>query len=335
MGFQAKSSFIAGVMFVLVGCGDPNGPAPSASATPSESLVNARNYTVDGSANQGDNALAAPISPAPGEFQTRTKGAAEDTKVPDASKPATEGRKIIYNARIELVTEDLNPLEATLTKLIAAQKAYVADSERRGSAGSTRMGIWKVRVPVDGYDAFVRGVVALGELVSMKADSQDVSEEFFDLDARQTAKKVEEARLLKHLTDSTGKLEEILAVERELSRVRSEIERMQGRLRLLGNLSALATVTITVSEIKGYVPPQAPTLGTRLSRTFAASLEALQHFGEAVLIAIVAIAPWLPLIAVAVGVMYLIGRRLAARELPAAAQVEAVERFLPPPPLRP
>ena len=85
-----------------------------------------------------------------------------------------------------------------------------------------------------------------------------MSEEYFDLDARQAAKKVEETRLLKHLADSTGKLDEILAVERELSRVRSEIERMQGRLRALSNLTTLATVTINVSEIKDYVPPRAP-----------------------------------------------------------------------------
>ena len=66
----------------------------------------------------------------------------------------------------------------------------------------------------------------------------------------------------------------------ELSRVRSEIERMQGRLRALSNLTSLATVTVTASEIKGYVPPQAPTLATRISRTFAASLETLQQVGE-------------------------------------------------------
>jgi hypothetical protein len=200
--------------------------------------------------------------------------------------------------------------------LIAAQKAYVADSDRTGLAGSTRRGSWKVRVPVDGYDVFVKSVVALGELVTLKADSQDVSEEYFDLDARQKAKKVEEERLLKHLTESTGKLDEILAVERELSRVRSEIERMQGRLRALANLTTLATVTITASEIKGYIPPQAPNLGTRISRTFAASLDSLRQFGETVLIAFVAIVPWLPLVALGVGVVYWISRQATVRISP-------------------
>ena len=226
---------------------------------------------------------------------------------------ATAGRKIIYNARIDLVTEDLSGLESKLTALIATAKAYVADSDRTGKAGVSLRGSWKVRVPVEAYDAFVKGATGLGELVSLKADSQDVSEEYYDLDARQAAKKVEEDRLLKHLTESTGKLEDILAVERELSRVRTEIERMQGRLRALANWTTLATVTISAGEIKGYVPPQAPTLATKVARTFAESVESLQRFGESVLIACVAIVPWLPIYLVGLAILVVGIRRLMAR----------------------
>ncbi len=246
-------------------------------------------------------------------------GAADD-------KLATAGRKIIYNAYIDLVTEDLGLFDSTLAKLIGAQRAYIADSMRTGSAGSSRRGMWKVRIPVEGYDAFVKAAVALGELVSVRADSQDVSEEYYDLDARQVAKKVEEARLLKHLTESTGKLEDILAVERELSRVRIEIERMQGRLKALANLTALATVTVTASEIKGYVPPQAPTLGMRIGRTFAGSVGSLGRFGESLLLACVAAAPWLPIFALGAGAVAWLAER-AVKRYQAGARTGAV----PPP----
>jgi hypothetical protein len=286
---------VAALAMVVAGCG--------------ESQISSRNFTP-----------AAPAErPATHQFNPADSAVAIDSsKTDDVTKEqpkesATAGRKIIYTGNIDLVTEDLSALEAKLTQLIAAEKAYIADSERTGSAGAMRRGTWKVRVPVEAYDPFVKGVVALGELVSIKADSQDVSEEFFDLDARQAAKKVEEQRLLKHLTESTGKLEDILAVERELSRVRTEIERMQGRLRALANLTTLATVTITASEIKGYVPPQAPTLGTRIARTFAASVDSLQQFGEGLLIFVVAIVPWLPLIALVVGFFVWIARRSMVR----------------------
>jgi Domain of unknown function (DUF4349) len=285
-------------------------------------------------AARNSNSALAPASPAvsadsydmsrnPAEASVVTKSRSSESAEKEPEQSATQGRKIVYNARLDLVTEDLNAFETSLTKLIAAQKAYVADSDRTGSAGATRHGSWKVRVPVDGYDAFVKGAVALGELVSLKADSQDVSEEFFDLDARQKAKKVEEDRLLKHLTESTGKLDEILTVERELSRVRSEIERMQGRLRAIANLTSLATVTISANEIKGYVPPQAPTLGTRISRTFTSSLDSLLQFGETILIAFVAVVPWLPIIALGLGIVYWISRQ-ASRRIPSGRMMDAV-----------
>ena len=222
---------------------------------------------------------------------------------------ATANRKIIYNATVDLVTENLNQLDAKLTSLIQSRGAYIADSSLTGAAGSTRNGSWKVRVPVDAYDAFVRGVLGLGELVSTNANSQDVSAEYYDLDARTKAKQVEETRLLKHLSDSTGRLDEILAVERELSRVRTEIEQMQGRLAVLSNLTSLATVTITATEIQDYVPPQNPNLGQKVARTFAGSVETLQAVGEALLLFTVAIAPWLPFLIVAAFLLFFIFRR--------------------------
>jgi hypothetical protein len=269
----------------------------------------------------------APMGPAPKAFMgMQAKFDAASDNADEPTKQATANRKIIYNARVDLVTEDLNKLENALTQLIKAHKAYVADSDRSGSAGENRHGNWKIRIPVEDYDAFLKEVVALGELVSVKADSQDVSEEFYDLEAREKAKKVEEERLLKHLSDSTGKLDEILAVERELSRVRSEIERMEGRLRVLGNLTSLATVTISAREIKGYVPPQAPTLTTKISRTFYDSLASLQRLGETVLLAAVALVPWLPLILLGLLIAFLINRRIVAAARRALARTTELPR---------
>jgi hypothetical protein len=292
--------FVAALAMVVAGCGESQYGAMSESRAGLPPMLPATPPAEKG-AMELDMSRTEPAEVAKADEPSKAK------------ESATSGRKIIYTGHIDLVTEDLNVLEAKLTQLIASEKAYVADSERTGSAGAMRRGSWKVRVPVDAYDPFVKGVVALGELVSLKADSQDVSEEYFDLDARQAAKKVEEQRLLKHLTESTGKLEDILAVERELSRVRIEIERMQGRLRALANLTTLATVTITASEIKGYVPPQAPTLGTRIARTFAASLDSLREFGEGLLITCVAIVPWLPLIILGLWLFVWIVRRVMIR----------------------
>src|SRR5262249_60412343 len=111
----------------------------------------------------------------------------------------------------------------------------------------------------------------------------------------------------------TGKLEDILAVERELRRVRGEIEQMQGRLRYLSNMTELSTVTITAIELKNYVPPLSPSFRTEVVRTFQLSVTRLTEFGKAVALVLVALVPWSPLILLLVlFVGWLLRRRRSA-----------------------
>ena len=257
-------------------------------------------------------ATALAFSPA----KQKASGIAEGTKAPNPTSLADASRKIITTASVTLLTEDLTALDTKLQALINAQLGYVSNSSLSGNTGTARSGNWTVRVPVDHYDAFMKGAVGLGELKNITSNAQDVGEEYFDLEARSNAKKVEETRLLKHLTETTGKLEEILAVERELSRVRSDIEQMQGRLRYLSNQVALATVMISASEEKGFIPAQAPTLGTKIARTFGDSVDSIRELGEGLLLLGVSLAPWLPIIAVATLVAFLVARKFRRRVVP-------------------
>ncbi len=170
-------------------------------------------------------------------------------------------------------------------------------------------------MPVDRFDSFVSAVSRLGEVRTNHVGSQDVTEECFDTDARIRNKQEEEKRLLKHLAESTGKLEDILSVERELTRVRGEIEQMQGRLRFLANRAELSTVTITVTEWKDYTPPVSMTLQAQLGHTFFGSLDALTAFGKSLLFVVVALVPWVPLMVIALlAIRWLV--RSAQRSVP-------------------
>jgi hypothetical protein len=192
-----------------------------------------------------------------------------------------------------VIVGDFSSAEEQLSRLIKEHHGIIAKSEISGSSGSPRSGQWKVRVPVDEFEDFVKGAANLGVPQKNTTDSQDITEEYYDLEARIKNKKVEEERLRKHLDQSTGKLEEILAVERELSRVRGEIEHQEGRLRLLANLASLTTVTVAIQEIKNYVPPQAPTFAANIANTFSDSLGLLAAFGRGLVLVGAALVPWL------------------------------------------
>jgi hypothetical protein len=231
--------------------------------------------------------------PGAGVDSARTGEAGAKAQAPNAPPPEATSRKIVYTAEAQIVVEEFEKAERELAQLVKEHKGYVAQAETGGSSGSPRAGRWKVRIPVERFEEFLEAVAKLGVPQRISRDSKDVTEEFYDLEARLKAKKVQETRLLKHLEASTGKLEDILHVERELTRVRGEIEREEGRLRLLANLTALTTVTVHLQEIKNYVPPQAPTFGNTISSTFSSSLDALVNFGKGLVIAVVALAPWL------------------------------------------
>jgi hypothetical protein len=231
-------------------------------------------------------------------------------------------RKIIYDAKIDLIVESLNGLEPSILDLVKRNGGFLAESDLATQVSTQRTATWRVRVPVDHFDAFVSQVSRLGEVRTSHLGSQDVTEEFYDIEARIRNKQEEEKRLLKHLADSTGKLEDILKVESELTRVRGEVEQMQGRLRFLANRADLSTVTITATELKDYTPPQPVTLAAQIHTTFFGSLEALTTLGKSLLLLVIALVPWLPLIAIGLMVAYRMYRtslKAQVRLLPRAA----------------
>ncbi len=234
-------------------------------------------------------------------------------------KPAEQKpRKIIYIAQVELIVEDLVHGEEQLKSLIQEQNAYIAKSDMRGSPGSPRSGSWTIRVPVDRFDAFMEAIAQIGEMRHSRTDSDDITDRYYDLKAHLKNNEVEEEGLQKLYLEksATGKLDDLLAVRRELRNIRGDIEQQKGQLQRWDKETEYATVTVDMHDRKDYVPTTAPSFGTSISRTFSAPWDGLLSFGKGIVLVVVAVTPWLPVLAVLALAAWLGIRRANKRPSP-------------------
>jgi hypothetical protein len=230
------------------------------------------------------------IAPAPAE---RAGGAAAQEQADKA------GRKIKFNADVRLIADDFDAAERSLKAAIKEAEGFAAMSEVTGAAGS-RQGLWRVRLPVPRFDPFREAVLQLGEVERNTSDSEDMTDEYYDLQAHIKNRQAEEESLRQLMEKSATSMENLLAIRREMNQLRDDINRKQGRLKLLAHLTDLATVTVAIRERQRYnrePAPQVaevPTFGVRAQHTFNQSWQALQSLGQALLLCLIAAAPWLP-----------------------------------------
>lgn len=241
-----------------------------------------------------------------------TGGAAAQNAV--LSTAVSVPRKIIYTATVEMAVEDLTASGKKLLALVQKHRGYVSATEVGGDPGAPRKGQWTLRVPVGEFDTFRSDLEALGAVQTNHLDSQDVTEEYYDVAGHIKNKSVEEQRLLEHLRRSTGTLTDILAVERELSRVRGEIEQLQGRLRLLANQTELTTITVTLQEVREFVPAKGTSFLAEANATLQGSLGTMRDLAKGLVLTAIALAPWLLLLAAfAAPLLFLVRRQGASK----------------------
>ena len=109
---------------------------------------------------------------------------------------AIDNRKIIYLANLQLVVENFDPVESAIRSLVKKHGAFIADATMGARNSQRRTGTWTIRTPADSFDDFLTGAGGIGVVVSRSRNSQDVTEEYVDIQARITNKKKLEARII-------------------------------------------------------------------------------------------------------------------------------------------
>jgi hypothetical protein len=176
--------------------------------------------------------------------------AAEEAAQVPAQEPTPQlaNRKLIRNATVELEIVSFDNAVQKISAFANEERGYVATTDSEKQANGKLRGQVVVKVLPENLDRFLQKIRSLGELKNQTLGTEDVTKAYFDTDARLKNAHVMEQRLIEMLKTKTGKVSDLLQVEKELGRVREEIEKMQGELKYWDSQVQFATVTISLAE---------------------------------------------------------------------------------------
>lgn len=151
--------------------------------------------------------------------------------------------KIIKNANLRFETADLNQSYADIQKAVVKYKAAI-QNDVTGKNNNSAYRDLTIRIPNTSFDSFINDISkGVSHFDRKEISSDDVTEEYIDIESRVNTKKTLEKRYLDLLNKAT-KVSEILEIEKGLATVREEIESIEGRLKYLQSRVALSTIHI-------------------------------------------------------------------------------------------
>ena len=220
-------ALLAGLL--VAGCGaDNKESADSTAAQPAAGRA-------EGGAEGG---AAAPQKPMQDQAGKDSAAQAPDLRI--------DQRSIIYNGSITVRVDDVTTKAAQVTGIAAAAGGFVGGDERHSGTGSATANI-TLRIPADKFTSVVDQIGKLGKEESRGLNTEDVTEQVVDLDARIS---VQKARVDsgKRLLAEAKSLDDLVMLEREVATRESDLASLEAKKRRLADLTSLSTITIVLLD---------------------------------------------------------------------------------------
>lgn len=241
---------------------------------------------------------------------------------------ASSERMIVYNVQLSMEVQDTEKAVNDISAIAAKYNGYVAGTNISRDSKDLMRGTITIRVPAQSLDAAQKEIQAAGlKVLSQSKNSNDVTDQYIDLNARLTnlqATENELRQLLDTTREKTGKAEDILAIYNRLTEIRGQIEQIKGQMNVLDKTSTYATLTIQLTpheeiqvvEPGGWLPNQTAREALR------SLVQAMQTLADLAIWVTLFFAPLfvvlvLPFVILALIVRALMKRRSKNRPLPA------------------
>lgn len=191
-------------------------------------------------------ARAPQAEPAPAATQAAARG---EPQAPGASAPppAVQARKLIRTVELELAVKDTGAAATRVQEIVTGHGGFVEtmNAHRVESLMHYEM---TLRLPAERLDAALAAIKGLAVQIDREQlATEDATSRYVDLQSNLRTLTATEAELRELLAESRErgrKVEDVMAVYRELTGIRGQIEQIQGQLQSIDRLAALSTLRL-------------------------------------------------------------------------------------------
>jgi Domain of unknown function (DUF4349)/Putative zinc-finger len=159
---------------------------------------------------------------------------------------ASQGPMVVRTAKLTILANDFDAVRPEVDRILREFSGFVGQLDVSGTRGASRSLRATLRVPAERLDAALTALKRLGQVVEESQGGDDVTEQVVDLEARLSNARSTEKRLSDLLQKRTGNLADVLAAEREIARVRGEIERFDTERKNIARRVTYATLTRSI-----------------------------------------------------------------------------------------
>ena len=245
------------------------------------------------------------------EYDQKTTIDSSSTSSKVDSSLQLNASKIIYSGNISLYTEDYQKTFNEIGEFAVAQGGFVQNSSSSYADQTenveTNSGYLTIRVPSTKFNESMKEIETYGTVISSSINSTNISQEYQDIKGQLDNLKIEEARLQGYLNQAVS-LGDLLQIESELNRVRTEIDKRTTLIKNWDTEIAYSTIYISVYEkVLGASTIESPFSGfvQKIAEGFTASINFLSNIIAVLILLFV----WLIPFAAILGIGYLIYRK--------------------------
>ncbi|HZJ99670.1 MAG TPA: DUF4349 domain-containing protein [Tissierellaceae bacterium] len=228
-----------------------------------------------------------------------------------AEESALEPEKVITTINLEFETTEFDQTTNDLMKLVEKYKAYVENSNisynQYYNNKSYKYAQFVIRVPKDDVMSFKTELNGIGNMISENTNKEDVTKQYRDTESRLRVVTTKEERLLA-LLEKAEKIEDIIALENQLSEVIYEKESLQSSLITIDDKVDFSTVRVNLQEVERLRNAETveTTFGTKIKNAIEGSLYGFKNSMQNLFISLIYILPFLTILAIALFVIYLV-----------------------------